>query len=137
MMPRPLPRFLPPLGPPRLSARQKVLAAWRGLDLSPQETVRKNPAHSIKEIMPSVLGKLGLDQRRSESEIVKVWNHLVDPLVAQHAQPVGLNKGTLFVNVDSSPWLDEIVRYRRREILERLQNSFGKDLITRISFRLG
>jgi len=137
MMPRPLPRFIPPLGPPRLSARQKVLAAWRGLDLAPQEMVRKNPAHPINEIMPAVLGKLGLDQRRSESEIVKVWNHLVDPLIAQHAQPVGLNKGTLFVNVDSSPWLDELVRYRRREILERLQNSFGKDLITRISFRLG
>jgi hypothetical protein len=39
--------------------------------------------------------------------------------------------------VDSSVWLDEIVRYRRREILERLQNSFGRELIRKISFRLG
>ena len=37
-----------------------------------------------------------------------------------HAQPHNLHKGTLFVNVDSSVWLSEIVRYRRKEILDRL-----------------
>jgi predicted nucleic acid-binding Zn ribbon protein len=57
--------------------------------------------------------------------------------VAAHAQPTGLNKGTLFVTVDSSVWLDEIVRYRRKEILTRLQSSFGKEMIQRISFRAG
>ena len=48
-----------------------------------------------------------------------------------HAQPANLHKGTLdFVNVDSSPWLSEIVRYRRRkEILDRLQHSFGRTAI--------
>ena len=56
---------------------------------------------------------------------------------AAHAQPTGIRKGTLFVTVDSSVWLDEIVRYRRREILERLQHSFGRELVARISFRVG
>jgi hypothetical protein len=41
------------------------------------------------------------------------------------------------VNVDSSVWLSEIVRYRRKEILDRLQHSFGSELIKRISFRIG
>ncbi len=49
----------------------------------------------------------------------------------------GIHKGTLFVTVDSSVWLDEIVRYRRKEILDRLQHSFGRNLVTRISFRVG
>jgi hypothetical protein len=48
-----------------------------------------------------------------------------------------LRKGTLFVTVDSSVWLSEIVRYRRKEILDRLQHSFSRDFITRISFRVG
>jgi hypothetical protein len=39
--------------------------------------------------------------------------------------------------VDNSAWLNEIVRYRRREILSRLQTAFGPDLIQKISFRLG
>lgn len=87
--------------------------------------------------MPKVLAGLGFDRRQSEAEILKVWNNQLDPNITNHAHPTGLRKGTLFVTVDSSVWLDEIVRYRRREILERLQNSFGRDLITRISFRTG
>jgi predicted nucleic acid-binding Zn ribbon protein len=87
--------------------------------------------------MPKVLGNLRMDQRRAEAEIVRVWNHLIDPVIVAHAQPTGIHKGTLFVTVDNSVWLDEIVRYRRREILDRLQHGFGRDLIARISFRVG
>jgi len=87
--------------------------------------------------MPGVLTGLRLERRQAETEILKVWNHQLDPNVVAHAHPTGLRNGTLFVTVDSSAWLDEIVRYRRREILERLQNSFGRDLIARISFRAG
>ena len=72
-----------------------------------------------------------------EAEVVKVWNNLIDPVIAAHAQPANLHTGTLFVNVDSSVWLTEIVRYRRKEIIERLQHSFGKSVIQKISFRIG
>ncbi len=87
--------------------------------------------------MPRVLSDLRMDTRRAEAEVVKVWNNLLDPNIVAHAQPVGLRKGTLFVNVDSNVWLAEIVRYQRKEILDRLQHSFGRDLIARISFRVG
>jgi predicted nucleic acid-binding Zn ribbon protein len=107
------------------------------MDLVPVEQGPALRSQPIAEIMPGVLNKLGLDRRRAEAEIVRVWNHLVDPNITAHAQPTGINKGTLFVTVDSSVWLSEIVRYRRKEILNRLQYSFGHDLIARISFRVG
>lgn len=87
--------------------------------------------------MPRLMRELHIDGRRAEAEIVKVWNQLIDPAVVAHAQPVGLRKGTLFVTVDSSVWLSEIVRYRRKEILDRLQHGFGSELIKKISFRVG
>ena len=87
--------------------------------------------------MPAVMQKLGLKQRQSEAEISKVWTELIDPTVTEHATPVGIRKGTLFVNVDSNVWLSEIVRYRRHEILKRLQHAFGAEMIARISFRVG
>jgi predicted nucleic acid-binding Zn ribbon protein len=121
--------------PPAPPALQKVLAQWRGWDWSAEEKARRPSAQSTGEIMPKVLKGLGLDRRQAETEILKVWNHQLDPNITSHAQPTGLRNGTLFVTVDSNVWLDEIVRYRRREILERLQNSFGRDLVTRISFR--
>lgn len=119
------------------SSRQTVLAQWRGVDLAPLEKAQAMMARSIGQIMPLVAANLRLDRRQSETEIVKVWGHLIDPNIAAHAQPTGLRNGTLFVSVDSSVWLDEIVRYRRKEILTRLQHSFGRTLIKKISFRVG
>jgi hypothetical protein len=134
VIPRPFKNFK--LGAPRADAQQRVLAQWRGVDLAPLERARLR-SRTAGDVMPLVLKELRIDKRRAEAEVLKVWNNLIDPSLVAHAQPTGLNKGTLFVTVDSSPWLDEIVRYRRKEILDRLQHSFGRDLIAKISFRLG
>jgi hypothetical protein len=120
-----------------MDARRRALAQWRGWDWTEEEKARRLSAKKSGDVVPGVLKGLGIDRRLSETEILKVWNHLLDPNVAAHAHPTGLRKGTLFVTVDSSVWLDEIVRYRRREILDRLQSSFGRDLISKISFRVG
>ncbi len=120
-----------------MTARDRVLAQWRGVDLAPLEKAQGLKARTAGSVLPKILGEIRLDRRQSEAEIVKVWNHLIDPRIVKHAQPVGLRKGTLFVSVDSNVWLSEIVRYRRKEILDRLQHSFGREFITRISFRVG
>jgi predicted nucleic acid-binding Zn ribbon protein len=127
---------IPPRGPGKSSARARILAQWRGVDLGPLEKARAVAAKTAGELLPQVLVDLKLDTRRADAEIVKVWNEL-DPNITAHAQPANLHKGTLFVNVDSSVWLTEIVRYRRKEILDRLQNSFGKLTVQKISFRIG
>ena len=131
------PRFIPARGAPKLKAKDRVLAQWRGIDINPQEKARQLSAKNVADVMPKVLTGLRMDRRRAEVEIVRVWNHLIDPQVTAHAQPTGINKGTLFVTVDSNVWLNEIVRYRRKEILDRLQHSFGKEMIAKISFRVG
>jgi hypothetical protein len=136
MLPLP-PRFMPALGPRKASPRQRVFAQWRGIDLAPLEKANSLRARQASDVLPGVLSGLRIDQRRTEAEVVKVWNNLLDPTIVAHAQPTGLRKGTLFVTVDSSVWLSEIVRYRRKEILDRLQHSFSRDFITRISFRVG
>jgi len=122
---------------PQSSAKQRILAQWRGVDVTATEIAQKNNARRVGDLVPQVLTGFRIEQKRGEIEIVKVWNDLIDPNIVAHAQPVGLNKGTLFVNVDNSVWLSEIVRYKRKEILERLQHSFGREVIQRISFRVG
>jgi len=126
---------MPP--PKKISARQKVLAQWRGADFAPIEAAKAVRARDAEKVVSKVLADLKMDSRRAEIELVKVWNSLLDPNITAHAQPHNLHKGTLFVNVDSNAWLSEIVRYRRKEILDRLQHSFGKNLIQKISFRIG
>lgn len=134
--PPPLKPF-PRVRPPKASPRQSVLAQWRGVDVEPLEIAQTNRARKAGDVMPKLLTELRIDGRRAEAEVVKVWNDLLDPEIIAHAQPANLRKGTLFVTVDSSVWLSEIVRYRRKEILDRLQHSFGPTLIQKISFRVG
>ena len=136
MLPFP-PRYIAPRGPGKVTPRQRVVAQWRGIDLAPLERAHTLRAQPASAVLPRVLSDLRLDRRRTEAEVVKVWNNLLDPNIVAHAQPTGLRKGTLFVAVDSSVWLSEIVRYRRKEILDRLQHSFGREVIVRISFRVG
>jgi hypothetical protein len=131
------PKFSPKLGPPKPTPQQRVLSEWRRIDLRSAESARATPARHVSAVLPNVMNRLGMDRRRSEAEVMKAWNHLIDPNITAHAQPAGLVRGTLFVNVDHSVWLDEIVRYRRREILDRLRHCFGSDLVQKISFRVG
>ena len=133
----PPPRQVPPRGPGKVTPRERVFAQWRGIDLAPLERAQALRARPLGAVLPRVLSDMRIDSRRAEAEIVKVWRDLLDPNIVAHAQPAGLNKGTLYVTVDSSVWLSEIVRYRRKEILERLQHSFGRNFIQRISFRVG
>jgi hypothetical protein len=137
MFPMLPPRRIPKLKPPRSTRRARALAAWRGIDVTALEIAAQDSARPLNELVGSLVGSLGLDRKRAEAEITKVWNSLIDPTVTAHAQPTGVRKGTLFVSVDSSVWLDEIVRYRRKEILTRMQTSFGSDVVQRISFRVG
>jgi len=125
------------LGPPRRGALQRVLAQWRGVDLAPAEKARALTARAAGSLLPKLMQDLRMDRRRAESEITRLWQQTLDPTLTAHAQPDGLRNGTLFVNVDSSVWLSEIVRYRRKEILDRLQTAFGRDTIKKISFRVG
>jgi len=131
------PQFIPAKGAPRPSQRDRVLAAWRGVDVAPLVKASQGREKSAAALVPGIMQGLGMDRRRAEAEIVRAWNNLIDPEVAAHAQPTGIHKGTLFVTVDNNVWLSEIVRYRRKEIIDRLQNCFGKEMIIRISFRCG
>jgi predicted nucleic acid-binding Zn ribbon protein len=125
------------VGPRQPGARQKALAQWRGVDLAPLEEAQSLRAQPLSRLLPKVLQQLRFEDRRREAEILKVWNTLLDPRLVAHAQPTGLRNGTLFVSVDSSVWLSELVRYRRKEILSSLQHCFGRKTIARISFRVG
>lgn len=132
----------PPPSPAALArqaerSRARALSEWRRVDLRPLEVAGRSAARSAGDLLPQVLARLRLEQRAAESQIQAVWHKTIDPTVTAHAQPAGLARGTLFVTVDSNAWLSEIVRYRRHEILERIQLVVGKAMVQRISFRVG
>ena len=116
-------------------ARNQALSQWRRMDLPDLEKGWNLKVKPVEDLVSGVMKDLRIEARRNEAELVNIWNSLLDPNVTKHAQPVKLHKGTLFVDVTNSAWMDEIVRWCRKEILRTLQSAFGKDTVQRISFR--
>ena len=135
---RPPQKKIPPRGPGKSSARARILAQWRGVDVSPLEIARApKPGQSACDVITQTLKDLKLEVRRADMEIIKVWNEMIDPIVVAHAQPANVHGGTLFIKVDSDVWKYEIIRYYRKEILKRMQYSFGIEKIKKVHFSVG
>jgi len=118
-------------------ARQRALNSWHGIDLGKLEAPWRDCSRPTSEVMPLVLSRLGLEHRLAESQVLQVWDRVMDRTITAHAKPAGLRRGTLFINVDSNTWLSELVRYRYAEMLEKLQLSVGRDTVQRLSLRVG
>jgi predicted nucleic acid-binding Zn ribbon protein len=86
--------------------------------------------------MHAVLDYLGLDDRMWEKEIINRWQELVGPQIARHARPGRISHAVLTVFVTHSIWLDELTRYGKAEMLQKLQQCFGKEQIRDIRFAL-
>jgi len=117
--------------------RSRVLALWRGCDWVALEREMEDRAVRVGDLLPQLLRKLDLPRRRVEREIFHVWDKLIDPRIREHAHPAAIRQGTLYIQVDSSVWLAELHRFHRQEILRRLQEAFGPELIREVRFRLG
>jgi predicted nucleic acid-binding Zn ribbon protein len=117
---------------PRIKAR--VLEEWRGL---PQIPFTNHNAKPIGEILPAILGKLGLQERIREDEILNCWREIVGDFLAQHATPAGLRQGVLEVRVVQSTVYFELERNLKPGIVRKLQARFGRNTVRGIRFRIG
>lgn len=114
-----------------------MLTAWHGVDLAELESEHCLAARPLATILQEVARRHRFHQKLEGVAVQAAWDRCVDPTVVAHARPVALRRGTLVVAVDSSVWLDEIVRYRSKEILTRLQHALGKEMVQKIQYRLG
>lgn len=92
---------------------------------------------SIGDILPSIIDKLGLAKKVKETQIVTDWSKIVGETIAKHCRPVKLDKGYLTINVDSSPWLNELSRYSKGMILKKVKERLGSKSVRDIRFRIG
>jgi hypothetical protein len=117
-------------------AKKDVLWEWRGYDNEEYERIRSVTEKPISEILQQVFKEIKLDERLKQAEILNVWNCSISSEIREHAHPFGLKNGVLIIEVDSNVWLSELMRFRKQEILARLQAAFGNELIKDLTFRL-
>ena len=123
-------------------ARRKIFdkSAWmltrERFQLTDAEPPADAPFVSIRDVLAGIFKKIEANRQPWLDQLEREWVSLVGDLTSGHARPAGLRGRTLEVYADSSAWLNELVRYRRAEMLARLQEKFGPERIKAISFKL-
>ncbi len=85
----------------------------------------------IKDILPSILNKMGINKGIEQAKAIAFWDDIVGDNIAKNAKPFRVRKGILYVAVKSSVWASELQMMEpeiRKKINEYLNNNIIKEL---------
>lgn len=92
----------------------------------------------IKPILDKVLKDLDLKRKRERGKICEFWEECVGKKIAGHTFPYSLTEqGKLLVNVDSSPWVEELTRFHKKRIEKAINGFLGQEVVKDVFFRVG
>ncbi len=92
----------------------------------------------IQSILAKVLKDLDLKSKKEQGRICEFWEEGVGSKIAKHTFPHSLtSQGRLLVNVDSSPWVEELTRFHKEKIKKAMNELLGQEVIKEIFFRIG
>lgn len=97
---------------------------------------KDSQAERVGEILERSLKRTDLSARLTEYGVWPIWNDIVGPTVARHAQPERIRHGTLFIKVSSPIWMQQL-QYMKEMIAEKLNQSLRKDVVKNIFFFVG
>ncbi len=94
----------------------------------------KKPAR-LGEIISALESSAGWGAGLRHQRPLRLWDEAVGEEVASRARPEGMRGKVLWVSVESSVWLQELM-LREEKIRERLNALLGEEAVDRIFFRV-
>jgi predicted nucleic acid-binding Zn ribbon protein len=89
----------------------------------------------LSKLIAPLLKSVKLDEQCRMGILEEKWEMAVGKGMASHTRPGVLAGKALTIYVDSSPWLSELFRMQK-DILVKLQRTFGRDVIQSIRLQL-
>lgn len=93
-------------------------------------------APHIAQIIPVALGKMTSAEAQDASQIAFEWARHVGVQLAEHTKPLRLEKKVLHVGVDHPMWIFELKGALEKEILLRLQHTYGVHKVQRLQWQV-
>jgi predicted nucleic acid-binding Zn ribbon protein len=91
---------------------------------------RKDSTH-INEVLKDYIKALGVEDKLKEAGLINSWEKLVGKMVAKSTRKIEINKGIMYVHLNSSIVRNELMMIRN-ELLKRLNENAGSELIKEI-----
>ncbi|MFA4916789.1 MAG: DUF721 domain-containing protein [Syntrophales bacterium] len=92
--------------------------------------------HKLGSILQTTLKKKNIFINFEDESLIQVWNKALGPQIAAHSRPFQLKGETLFVKVSSSVWMQQL-HFMKEDILEKINQSWGKTTVKNIYFSIG
>jgi hypothetical protein len=71
-----------------------------------------------------------------DRKLLEVWGQSVGPQIATRTHPENIRRGTLFVKVSTSVWMQEL-QFMKKEIIARMNRLYGQETVQNIRFVIG
>ena len=75
----------------------------------------------------SVIYRLGGERHQRFIRVFMAWKQLVGDLLSERSHPVKLDNDVLFVGVQNSAWMQELI-FLKADIIKNYKSQFGEDL---------
>ena len=87
-----------------------------------------SPASSLNELLGSLLGDLGVEDKIAECQAQLAWDKAVGPTLARYAHPLRVHKGCLEVAVPSAVWRSQLI-LMQNDIVARINDEVGRKIV--------
>ncbi len=104
--------------------------------MSRHERPKLKKAEAVSELLKSLLGKKGLDQRLPRYQAWLVWDKIVGEQIAKRARPLRIREKILEVRVDHPVWMQQL-QMLKPQILKKLHEQLPDCDIEDIYLRRG
>jgi predicted nucleic acid-binding Zn ribbon protein len=88
---------------------------------------------SLKIAIDSMLRKFGIENAIAQNNALNIWSEIVGEKVAKHTEPDRVEHGIMIIKVSSPTWRQELY-FQKTEIIKKINNKIGRNVIRDIRF---
>ena len=96
--------------------------------------MRRSKTISLAEAMKDYLREMNLEDKLREISLVNSWEEVVGRAISSRTLKIYIKDGVLYVHLSSSVARNELMMLRE-ELMDKLNQKAGSEVITRIVFR--
>lgn len=86
---------------------------------------------ALQALIHDLCRRWGIERKVKEYQALAMWPDIVGARIAERARPLGIQKGKLFLSVESASWRSELT-YLKQDIIKKVNRSAGMKIVQEI-----
>jgi hypothetical protein len=96
--------------------------------------VRNHHESPLGDIVKQFTEEYRLKDKLNQVEVVRIWELCMGPVISKNTREIKFKDGTLQIRIASAPLKQEL-EFRKKEIITRLNDEMGTELVLDVIIR--